>query len=397
MILSQELLDTILWTRSVDEPSGLPLRELVLNISEGCNLTCSYCFAAQGTYGKGAQQWMSGETLKEALTDALYRFPSLDRIKLFGGEPLMNRKAITACCEVLHEMQRGDPGRHISIGCVTNGTLYCDTLVQLVRDLNLELTISVDGPPAIHDKTRRDRVGRGTFGKIVRNVGRFREAGLHVSAIESVFTPEHIAQGFSMLGLARYLVETFEVDNVIIRPVATGDGDDLLKLREFAASVRCSARELLEAAVEERKAENSPLSNALLDFTALLMKGERAIGWCGLGIDTITVSASGEIFPCYTLLEDRDKWKLAEKLPDWAPGALEKSRVESALLAANPRTIATCRDCCIRAICAGSPGSSVAFGGELTAVDAVGCSYRVGAVEGVLQGWLKSVDASRTP
>jgi uncharacterized protein len=74
--------------------SSSAVRELVLNISEGCNLRCPYCFANDGTYHHDETRWMTEETAQERLKYAIDRFPNLARVKLFGGEPLMNVRAI---------------------------------------------------------------------------------------------------------------------------------------------------------------------------------------------------------------------------------------------------------------------------------------------------------------
>ena len=46
------------------------LTELTLNISEACNIACSYCFANEGLFGNPTRSFMDEETLQFALTQA---------------------------------------------------------------------------------------------------------------------------------------------------------------------------------------------------------------------------------------------------------------------------------------------------------------------------------------
>jgi sulfatase maturation enzyme AslB (radical SAM superfamily) len=61
------------------------VRELVLNISEGGNLRCPYCFANDGTYHHDETRWMTEETVQETLRYAIDRFPDLVRVKLLAA------------------------------------------------------------------------------------------------------------------------------------------------------------------------------------------------------------------------------------------------------------------------------------------------------------------------
>src|SRR4051812_17746481 len=69
---------------------GDTLNQLVVSISEGCNLGCHYCFADEGRYGKKYNKFMSPALAREMLDKLYLEFSSIRYVKFFGGEPFLN-------------------------------------------------------------------------------------------------------------------------------------------------------------------------------------------------------------------------------------------------------------------------------------------------------------------
>ena len=55
----------------------------------------------------------------------------------------------------------GTQENQISIGCVSNLTIFSEWIVELARRCNLRVTALIDGPRDIHDRNRRFTNGLG--------------------------------------------------------------------------------------------------------------------------------------------------------------------------------------------------------------------------------------------
>ena len=58
----------------------------------------------------------------------------------------------------------------------TNGTSIDDELVGLFREHRVFVSVSLDGPPELHDAARIQRGGRGSHARVVEGVRRLLEA-----------------------------------------------------------------------------------------------------------------------------------------------------------------------------------------------------------------------------
>jgi uncharacterized protein len=79
--------------------------------------------------------------------------------------------------------------------------LISDDWCALLRDYDVEIGISIDGPQQLHDRHRVSRNGQGTFRKVVAGIGRLKAFGIpfHVIAVltrESLSAPEAIFDFF---------------------------------------------------------------------------------------------------------------------------------------------------------------------------------------------------------
>jgi uncharacterized protein len=145
-----------------------PVRELVLKIHQRCNLACDYCYV----YTQADQSWrdrpaaMSDEIWQAALgrLSRHVRRHKLNRVRivLHGGEPLLfgadrlGRLARAARAVI--------PGScAVEIGLQTNGILLDPGMMAVLRRHRISVGLSVDGPPAVHDRHRARRNGSGSF------------------------------------------------------------------------------------------------------------------------------------------------------------------------------------------------------------------------------------------
>jgi uncharacterized protein len=137
-----------------------------------CNLACRYCF--EGT--RKGRHYLSKETADQFVEFVRKKITGHRRIEelqitFYGGEPLMSRKLIIYIAGRLKRLARS-AGIAFSFYLVSNGTLLTKETVSVMKRLGLkEAYVTIDGPENNHNIFRPYKSGRGSFGKIVKNIG----------------------------------------------------------------------------------------------------------------------------------------------------------------------------------------------------------------------------------
>ena len=328
--------------RPARDPAEVPLGTLVLEVAQACNLRCAYCYAGGGTYG-GTARLLDPEQARRAarhLVDASGARESVTLV-LFGGEPLLNPEAVRAAAEEA-EAAAARAGKKVQLSLTTNGTCFTPEALELIRAHRISVSLSVDGPPDVHDENRRYASGAGTYADVVAGLALLRAHTGHTPAARVTLTPpqwsripevlEHLlGLGFSEVGIA---------------PASPISADLLPSAAEeealFAGFSALAARFLAEA----REGRILRFSN-LLDLLAKLHQGEARDVPCGAGLGYLALDADGRFFLCHRLAGEEEFC-----LGDLERG-LDPARARACLdgLAA-PRKDA-CGRCWARSLCAG--------------------------------------------
>jgi uncharacterized protein len=123
-------------------------------------------------------------------------FKSIDRIKehcllsgqksveitFHGGEPfLVGPKRMGRWCEHAKRVLGGTVDVHFTVQ--TNSTLVNDAWIRTLRQYEVTVGVSLDGPEHINDASRVDRHGRGSHARVVEGVTRLSSAGLRLGAL----------------------------------------------------------------------------------------------------------------------------------------------------------------------------------------------------------------------
>ncbi len=152
------------------DDTGLSLHPITisLNMTNACNLRCKMCpqWGESGFYStveeQGAAKSLPFETIKSVINELA---PYGTKIHLWGGEPFLNHRII----DVIRYIKK--KGLVCTIN--THGTLlykFADELVELGVDC---ISISIDGPPEIHDAIRGKQ---GVFQKVMEGVESIKAA-----------------------------------------------------------------------------------------------------------------------------------------------------------------------------------------------------------------------------
>lgn len=138
-----------------------------IDISDKCNLHCSYCFNKSMT-GKT----ISFEKAKSFLGKMFDTFPNGDKyfIDLSGkGEPLFNLPVILKIAKYCQEKSNLMKVEILPI-FVCNGTLLSPIVANILQKNGILFGVSLDGDKEVHDLYRKNNKGQGTFDFIIKNV-----------------------------------------------------------------------------------------------------------------------------------------------------------------------------------------------------------------------------------
>lgn len=195
-------------------------RQIVLELTEACNLRCGYCIYNEhhpnfrGYSGK----CMSFETAKKSIDLLLHNYKGEEfALSFYGGEPLMNFSLLRKCIEYA---RRAYPSVKMSYSFTTNLTLLTQEMVQYFASLeNIEILCSLDGPQEIHDKYRTDVSGNGTYEKAIQNFkilikDFYNLEKKRILMINCVMVPPYTKK--KLRDLYRFFYETLETPKEII-------------------------------------------------------------------------------------------------------------------------------------------------------------------------------------
>lgn len=182
----------------------LPTQLHIFVVNTACNMQCVYCQAQNGEEIPNA--FMSRETAQAAVEIALQSPSNNLQFEFQGGEPLLNFDIIRFIVEYSRE-RAGN--KNIRYSIVSNLTLLTDEMVQFIRDNEIEISTSLDGPASIHNLNRPYKNGLGTYGDLKEKIAFCRNNHIQVGAIltvtkNSLSSPteiidEYLASGFNRI------------------------------------------------------------------------------------------------------------------------------------------------------------------------------------------------------
>jgi uncharacterized protein len=157
-----------------------PGLEIILKITEVCNINCSYCYFFNGA-DRSFELHPRHMGLPKARDVADFIRKAADkqeiqsaRVILHGGEPLMlGKRKFVELCEALDISSY--PVR-AAIAMQTNATLLDDEWIEIFGRYGIDVGVSIDGPEDYHDEHRVDHRGRGTHAQTVAGVRLLMEA-----------------------------------------------------------------------------------------------------------------------------------------------------------------------------------------------------------------------------
>lgn len=179
-----------------------------------CDYSCPYCQVSRQTDDKTAFD-MSQETADRAL-DMVFLSPNPSiKIEFQGGEPLLNFPLIQYIVERAKRLNETFK-RDLRFVIATNLSFLTDAVIEFCAAHGVDLSTSLDGPAALHNKNR-PRPGKNGHQLVVDNIKRIqRRLGKHrVSALMTT-TLESLPQ-------VREIIDEYvslQLNEIFLRPLS---------------------------------------------------------------------------------------------------------------------------------------------------------------------------------
>jgi uncharacterized protein len=322
------------------------LRGMILTLTERCNLRCDYCYVPVER----------GRTMTREVADRAVDWfvaGAADEgtlgLSFFGGEPFLASEQMRRATRRMRDLVPAN--RCVCVTTPTNALVMSEADVAWCRQQNVELAISIDGG--------------------VESCGRKRADGGECAGALARALPEILGKLPPGFALGRMTVTPANVGSLSasIRALSRMGFQRIVYLPDYEArwdeaALRLWRREHQRLAtwmVGARSAGgNLPELPAWKAIEARLLRGALRRR-CGAGIDQVTVTPDGGLYPCFRFAyaKDAQTWRLG----DVHGGVLAREKV-ARLERADANRLRPQRGSCAGCPAADADGSCVGEGGR---------------------------------
>ncbi|MEA1936639.1 MAG: SPASM domain-containing protein [Patescibacteria group bacterium] len=192
-------------------------------LTERCNFRCNYCFVKNNN--------PLGNMTKEVALKGLDFFCRLiakdpeqfdleKTIVFYGGEPLLNWSVFeTLLSKIKDYIKSGKLPQETTLNLVTNGSLLNRKIARILRDHNVQISISIDGDDSATNSSRIYANGESVYQDIKRGFQICKEAGMDIGA--SCTLSEASIHNFDTT--LRVLLDECEVTNLGLNLMISGE------------------------------------------------------------------------------------------------------------------------------------------------------------------------------
>jgi uncharacterized protein len=331
-------------------PAGFPLTTMVLNVTNKCNLACTYCYEygedkiVDTKYGK-QPKFMADETARESV-EFLLRESGINKVAhltFFGGETLLNFAVLQNTVDYARRRAE-EEGKKIEFSLTTNATLLRPDVIGWLVDNDIGVTVSIDGPKEVQNGMRVFHNGKGTYDVVLPKIKellqrhRTRPIGARVTLTR---------QQLDVRSIFRHLTEEIGFREVGFAPVTTAPGRDYAIVDDgysrMLAEFEALADEFLECAAENRHHGFSNVKDTLEE----IHKGVSKAYPCGAGLGLMGVATDGDVALCHRFAGS-DEHRIGS-VRDGVDRTRQNTFLEKHHIAAKP----DCHTCWARPLCAG--------------------------------------------
>ncbi|MEN0058847.1 MAG: radical SAM protein [Bdellovibrio sp.] len=308
-------------------PRESHIRTIVINVTQICNLHCTYCAAGgDGTYGS-AQTKINVEKTLPQLKYFIEKLPPGSRfqVNFLGGEPLLYPEGIAEIGNYVKLMTAGK-NIHTFFAIVTNGTLITERVLSLFQELKMRVTVSLDGPAVLNDKVRPTKDGSSSTAKTVDGLAK-------LSAIKDALSGLTVHGVFNKANMnlveAYYFYRSLNVDSYEFTYGVEERDEDANKAFIDQMNKVAQAAYTYGGEIELRKI------GMFNQYFTSLDNQQKTENYCGAGKSLLVVDAKNNLFTCPWDVGNKQEQVgsgtelIAERLSVYSPPLIEKNNCQS--------------------------------------------------------------------
>lgn len=282
----------------------LPLRNVTLELTYRCNLTCDFCYLRVEEEKLGRVIKKKEELGYDELVKILGKLPRGSNVTFVGGEVTIKDRFWDLVDLAAH--------RHrVTIG--TNAVMFTPEVCERIVEAGVQTVgTSIDGPEDVHDAIR----GKGTFRRTCNNVGRILEGRRRRGrstprlSMNSVMVPENIPRLSEIVDVAHQLevdVCSFQVLDPSLSRSGINLRDDIVEREPWTSQLPPVDPAAFAASLDALEARATELGlrwkfvpletkREVLDFYA--GRFDYSGYTCSQPWTTMRISPTGDAFPC---------------------------------------------------------------------------------------------------
>ena len=265
--------------------------QLTLLLTNSCNLCCRYCYEQhRKDFGKFDV---------DRLWKAFYWFMNINNktnkiFQLFGGEPLIEKNVILNFLKKYH--QDITKYKYVSVDFITNGILLSEDLIDEYFSYpftNFSLSLDIDDASIDNRGLKQEQINH--IFDMLKYVNEKYPEKISKICIRSTVGENQIDQFESYVDK---LIQDYHIQHITIHPLSTSgtDGYSPWSNENF---------DKLEKAV--KNVANKYVVDDKLKISFLEGSGYKGLKNCLLGVDTISIDASGDFCGCYFGINRKDE------------------------------------------------------------------------------------------
>lgn len=266
---------------------------LNLELTESCNLRCSYCCEKVNEKMK-----YTSIDMMTAMQGIDLAFNEIEKLKeneiyvtFYGGEPLIEFNKMKKICNyVTRKAKENNLKTKFSI--ITNGTLFNKEIIEYMIKNNFDLTLSLDGTPEMHDINRKDIANKGSYEKIYSNMNYLRDYTQQTDKLVKI-----------NMVIAKNTYKNFHNNVRYIYDLGfryINSGMDLYEYweEEELEILEKELNKVIELWFNKIHEKDMFVWEQLDTVIKRIMTKKREHYYCGAGVKAIYINTKGLIFPC---------------------------------------------------------------------------------------------------
>lgn len=313
---------------------------IVVNITTGCNLRCKYCFADCGPF-KGENMT---EDVMDATIDSMLSMPQVKVItfEFQGGEASTNVSGMRTFIEKVEQV-KSKYDKLVKYRTEINCISVTEELISLIKDYNVSVGISLDGPKEMTDQTRVDINGQGAYDRIEKGIKKIRDNGIYIDGAvctvgqHNVHYPRQLMEYFDEIGM-----------NFKPRPVnilgREKENHLTTKSGEWAKCFKEMHQMKDEVDIENFSVHifEENVYTPIRDYICLRYP-------CGAARELVSVNPNGDVFPCDGFKGEKE-FVMGNVLNEKIEDMLKKPEIIK-LRSRTAYSIEKCSKCMFRGMC----------------------------------------------